>query len=90
MYVSLNDRVKFTAEVVAYETDNSSIGEIICERAADTNAAAVIMVRRDMIFKPRHRIEWCGCCVPDKRVITIANDRRKGDGDEYNDDDELR
>jgi hypothetical protein len=25
--------VDFTAEVVAYETDNSSIGEIICERA---------------------------------------------------------
>lgn len=35
--------VRFTAEVVAYETDNSSIGEIICERASDTNAAAVIM-----------------------------------------------
>jgi hypothetical protein len=35
--------VQFTAEVVAYETDNSSIGEIICERATDTDAAAVIM-----------------------------------------------
>ena len=35
--------MQFTAEVVAYETDNSSIGEIICERATDTDAAAVIM-----------------------------------------------
>ena len=28
---------------VAFETDNSAIGEVICERAADTAAAAVIM-----------------------------------------------
>jgi hypothetical protein len=35
--------VDFTAEVVAYETDTSSVGEIICERAIDTDAAAVIM-----------------------------------------------
>lgn len=37
--------MQYTAEVVAYETDNDSIGEIICEHAADTDAAAVIMVR---------------------------------------------
>jgi hypothetical protein len=28
-------------EVVAYWTNNSSIGEIICERAADIDAAVV-------------------------------------------------
>ena len=34
---------QYTAEVVAYETDNSSVGEIICERAVDADVAAVIM-----------------------------------------------
>ena len=29
--------------LTAYETDNQSIGEIVCERAADLEAAAVIM-----------------------------------------------
>ena len=28
---------------MAFETDTSSIGEVICERAADTGAAAVVM-----------------------------------------------
>ena len=36
-------RLRYTAEIVAYETDNQSIGEIVCERAADLEAAAVIM-----------------------------------------------
>ena len=35
--------LRYTAEIVAYETDNQSIGEIVCERAADLDAAAVIM-----------------------------------------------
>jgi nucleotide-binding universal stress UspA family protein len=35
--------LRYTAEVVAYETDNTSVGEIVCERAAEMDAAAVIM-----------------------------------------------
>lgn len=33
----------FTSEIVAYETDTTSVGEIVCERAADSNAVAVVM-----------------------------------------------
>jgi len=36
-------QVPFTTDVVAYETDTSSVGEIICERATEQRAAAVIM-----------------------------------------------
>lgn len=35
--------MQYTAEIIAYETDNGSIGEIICERAIDSDATAVIM-----------------------------------------------
>ena len=34
---------RYTSEVVAYETDTTSVGEIVCERAADSNAVAVVM-----------------------------------------------
>ena len=33
----------YTVEIFAYETDNSSVGEIICERAVDEDVAVVIM-----------------------------------------------
>ena len=35
--------LKYTCEIVAYEADTTSVGEIGCERAVDSNAAAVIM-----------------------------------------------
>ncbi|EEH58862.1 uncharacterized protein MICPUCDRAFT_56135 [Micromonas pusilla CCMP1545] len=38
-----NEDVTYTSEVVAYETSNESVGEIICERANDVDACAVIM-----------------------------------------------
>ena len=34
---------RYTSEVVAYETDTTSVGEIVCERAADSDAVAVVM-----------------------------------------------
>ena len=33
----------YIVEIFAYETDDSSVGEIICERAVDEDVAAVIM-----------------------------------------------
>ena len=34
---------RYTSEIVAYETDTSSVGEIVCERAVDSDAVAVVM-----------------------------------------------
>lgn len=36
-------KVPFITDVVAYETDTSSVGEVVCEKAVEVDAAAVIM-----------------------------------------------
>ena len=34
---------RYASEIVAYETDTTSVGEIVCERAVDCDAVAVVM-----------------------------------------------
>ena len=53
--------LRYTAEVVAYETDNTSVGEIVCERAAEMDAAAVIMASQEephtrVLHRKRHEL----------------------------------